>query len=263
VEYRETIVINPMFATTYFFFAVQEEPWNDPRVRRALALLLPWDEIRDPEVLFTPAVSLVPPIPGYRGVEGLTEQNREEALLLLDEAGYPGGVGLPEMTFRVPVGMETARVFLSMRDTWEEELGLSIEAEVVPYPAYFSALSEPGYTLGTISWIGDFADPLTFLQMWTSDSNLNDSGYSNPEYDELIDEAIGIAPPARFDRLKEAEEMILQSGLVLPISHSPAINLVDLSFIDGWYPNPLDIHPFKYLSFAEFRPSRDVASLLR
>jgi peptide/nickel transport system substrate-binding protein/oligopeptide transport system substrate-binding protein len=261
VDYRETIVINPMFATTYFFFSTREEPWSDPRVRRAMALLLPWAEIRDPEILFTPAETLVPPIPDYRDVDGIVEQNREEALLLLDEAGYPGGADLPDITFRIPSGMETARVYTLMRETWEEELGITAEADIIPYPAYFSALSSPGYTLGTISWIGDFADPLTFLQMWTSDSNLNDSGYTDSEYDELIDEAIGMGAPIRFDRLEEAEEKILQSGLVLPISHSPAINLVDLNFIEGWYPNPLDIHPFKYLRFAEFRPSRDVASL--
>jgi peptide/nickel transport system substrate-binding protein/oligopeptide transport system substrate-binding protein len=46
---------------------------------------------------------------------------------------------------------------------------------------------------------------------------------------------------------------------VLPIAYSPAINIVDTDELDGWYPNVLDIHPFKYLSFKALTPLPGVA----
>jgi peptide/nickel transport system substrate-binding protein/oligopeptide transport system substrate-binding protein len=45
------------------------------------------------------------------------------------------------------------------------------------------------------------------------------------------------------------------------VSHSPSINLIDLELVDGWYPNPLDIHPFKFIRPASGEPISDVASL--
>jgi peptide/nickel transport system substrate-binding protein/oligopeptide transport system substrate-binding protein len=63
----------------------------------------------------------------------------------------------------------------------------------------------------------------------------------------------------RWETLAEAETLLLSRGTVLPISYSPAINIVDTDEIEGWYPNVLDIHPFKYMSFKSFRPLPGVA----
>lgn len=260
ILYPEDIVINPMFATSYFFFRSDEEPYNDPRVRRALVLLLPWDEIRDPEIYFTPAQTLVPPIPRYPEADGITSSDEEEALGLLEEAGFPGGTGLRPVTVRIPGGEDNQRIADLMEASWGEYLNLEVAVEIVEYPQYFDSLEEDTYELGSISWIGDFADPLTFLQMWTSGSNLNDAGFSSTEYDALIGESMAQAGMERFETLSEAERIILETGVVLPISHSPAINLIDLARIDGWYPNPLDIHPFKHLRFRSRRPVPGVAS---
>lgn len=261
ILYPEDIVINPMFATSYFFFRSEEEPFDDPRVRRALVLLLPWDQIRDPEIYFTPAQTLVPPIPRYPEVDGITATNIEEALGLLDEAGFPRGRGLTPVTVRIPGGEDNQRIADLMEESWGEHLNLDVLVEIVEYPRYFDSLEEDGYEIGSISWIGDFADPLTFLQMWTSGSNLNDAGFSSLEYDSLIGESMGQTGRERLETLSRAEEIILDTGVVLPISHSPAINLIDLERIDGWYPNPLDIHPFKHLRFRSRRPVPGVAGL--
>ena len=59
--------------------------------------------------------------------------------------------------------------------------------------------------------------------------------------------------------LGQAERMLLHDAIVLPISHSAAVNLIDLDLVAGWYPNPLDIHPFKHLAYASGRPLPNVA----
>lgn len=257
---REELVVNPLFATTYYQLSAHRKPFDDARVRRAFALALPWETIRDPEVWFVPAQTLVPSLPSYPVAEGIAERNLEQARDLLTEAGYPGGEGLPEVTITIPFEVENDVVASQMITAWTEELGATVIAETVPYPAYFDLIEEEQFMVSTISWIGDFADPLTFLDMWTTGSNLNNSRYSNPAYDELISEASGLTGDERYQMLSEAEQIILNDGVVLPVSHSPSINLINRELIDGWYANPLDIHPLKYLQFATGGPIPYVAS---
>lgn len=259
VLHQDTIIVNPLFATGYFYFSNTRKPWNDGRVRRALALLAPWDLIRSSDYQFIPATTLVPPVPRYPSPEKIEAVNRQEALRLLEEAGYPGGKGLPKVIFRLPEGEGTRRIAALMAAAWKE-LGIDSEINTHSYPAYFDVLKAGDYTLGTITWIGDFADPLSFLQMWTTSSNLNDGRYSEAEYDALIKKSMGQSGEERYKTLSAAESLILAGAQVLPVSHSPAINLVDLHYIDGWYRNPLDIHPFKYLAFA---PYKDLPGVVR
>ncbi|MFW6228824.1 MAG: ABC transporter substrate-binding protein, partial [Alkalispirochaeta sp.] len=238
----------------YYFLRADVEPFSDDRVRRALALLLPWEEIRSPDIHLSPATTLVPPIPYYPEIDGITEQRIDEALALLDEAGYTRGVRIPGISVHIPQGEETMRVAEIMQESWEEHLEVSVDIQVTPYPAYFDALGESDFTVGTVSWIGDFADPLTFLQMWISDSNVNDAGFTNLRYDRLIDDSMVERGKTRYEILGRAEELLLQTGTVLPVSHSPSINLIDLKAVDGWFPNPLDVHPLKYLKFTDQEP---------
>ena len=63
----------------------------------------------------------------------------------------------------------------------------------------------------------------------------------------------------RYKTLAEAEKLLLDWGVVMPISYTPALNIIDTDEIDGWYQNPLDIHPFKYLNYAAYRPLPGVA----
>ncbi len=258
VQFPETIVVNPLFATTYYFLRADIEPFSDERVRRALALLLPWDQIRDPEIQFIPTDTLVPQIPYYPEVTGIQGPNQEEALELLKDAGYRQGVRLPTITVHIPEGQESLRVAELMKESWERALEVSVNIRATPYPEYFDTISDGEFTVGTVSWIGDFADPLTFLQMWITDSNVNDAGFSNPEYDALIDDSMLERGPGRYEILGEAEEILLRTGTVLPISHSPSINLIDLNAVDGWFPNPLDVHPFRYLRFTDRDPAPGV-----
>ncbi len=238
----QSLHIHPLFATSYFYFNNQEKPWNDPRVRKGLALLLPWEKIRSSSYL--PTSRLVPDIPGYPAFEGIEKENIKEAMKLLKEAGYPRGKGLPVIKIRVSSGNDP--VLGLMKETWEKYLKTRVVIDEVPYPRFFSSLKEPAYSIGEISWIGDYADPMTFLQMWLSDSSLNDACYKSRRYDKILKQAEGAS---RFEKLGEAEKLLLMTAQVMPISHSPAINLLDLRFIEGWYPNVLDIHPFKYIGF--------------
>ncbi|MDR0291063.1 MAG: peptide ABC transporter substrate-binding protein [Treponema sp.] len=249
---RSGIQINAMFATHYYFIRSKEKPWDDYRIRRALTLALPWDEIRGGHYL--PAKTLIYPLPGYPNIEGLSATKLEEARELLNEAGFSGGIGLPELVMRITPSSEAARISGLMATTWKEKLGVPVRVEVIPYNRYFQMLKADGYTVGFSTWIGDFADPYTFLQMWRRDSNLNDAHHSDDDYEELMEKSMLEEGEPRWAILANAEKLLLERGSVLPISYSPAVNIVDINELGGWFPNALDIHPFKYLNFKALRP---------
>jgi len=254
---RSGIQFNIMFATHYYYIRCNDAPWNDSRIRRAMTLVLPWDEIRGAYAL--PAKTLIFPIAGYPLLDGIYKTNYEEAKQLIAQAGFAGGKGMPEIVIRLTPSHEAARVGSIMAGAWIENLGLKARVEVVPYERYFQSMKESGYVIGSSTWIGDFADPYTFLQMWRRDSNLNDARHYDADYEALIERSMIEEGEVRFATLAEAEKLLLERGVVLPISYSPALNIVDTGELDGWFKNALDIHPFKYLTFKTYRPLPGVA----
>ncbi|MDR3302105.1 MAG: peptide ABC transporter substrate-binding protein [Spirochaetaceae bacterium] len=257
IKDRSGLAVNPIFATYYYYIRSARKPWNDYHVRRALSLALPWEKLR--EGYYLPAKTLVYPITGYPEIEGLDNTDIEQAKKLLLDAGFPAGQGLPELVFRVSPGAEAERIGGIMASVWKEELGIKVKIEVVPFGAYFDSLKEDNYDVGFSTWIGDFADPYTFLQMWRRDSNLNDARHNDSEYEKLLDRSMSEEGESRLKTLSEAEELLLTRGNVLPISYSFAVNIVDTGELDGWYRNVLDIHPFKYLKFRPQSPLPSVA----
>jgi peptide/nickel transport system substrate-binding protein/oligopeptide transport system substrate-binding protein len=247
---RSGIMVNPMFATHYYYIR-SIGPWKDYRLRRALTLALPWNAIR--EEYYLPAKTLIYPIAGYPEITGIEEPDTEEAQRLLEEAGYPKGVGLPELVIRITPSEDADRIAKLMAAAWMQ-LGIPVKLDVVPYNRYFQSLKEKDYNIGSTTWIGDFADPYTFLQMWRRDSNLNDAYNDDPDYEALMERSMIEEGDERYATLAEAEQLLLDHGTVLPVSYSPAVNVVDTDEIEGWFPNALDIHPFKYFRFKAFRP---------
>jgi oligopeptide transport system substrate-binding protein len=189
-----------------------------------------------------PTATLVLASEGYSEVKGVDAEDEAEARRLLAKSGHPEGSGLPPIVIMVPEAADPARV-----------AAVRVEVRQVPAADYFDQVragpAKSGYTLASTTWIGDFADPVAFLGMWTAESNLNDARLADPEYDRLVAAAEAKEEQARLKALAEAETRLLAGAAVLPLYHSPAINVVDIDLVQGWHMNALDIHPFKYLSF--------------
>ncbi|MCL2481166.1 MAG: peptide ABC transporter substrate-binding protein [Spirochaetaceae bacterium] len=246
IKEKKHIIFNASFAANYFFFNSKNEPWDNETLRQALVLAAPLEKIRDNNFLFFPASTLVPPIPDYPQITGFEKQDKEKAVSLLKE----NNLSLPkELVIKIPESFESARVATMLKESWEEIFGIAVKINIMSYQNYYQDLKKDDYALGTMSWIGDFPDPLTFLQMWTSSSNLNDAGYKNSAFDSDITKSLSLIGRERYELLSKAEKKLIDSAIILPVSFTPSINLVNTDIISGWYPNPIDIHPMKYFKF--------------
>ena len=76
---------------------------------------------------------------------------------------------------------------------------------------------------------------------------LNDSKWHNDDFDKLIDEAARVSADKRYALLAQAEEILLDEGVVIPLYHSVSMNVINLKEIGGWAANAFDYHPLKYL----------------
>ena len=254
-----SLQINPQFSTSYYFFSAARPPYDDERIRRALLMLLPLNEIRSEDVHFFPSSVLIPQIPGYPEVSGIQEPDRIAALELLKSAGYPDGQGLPVIQVTLSNNSESRRVGEIMKNSWEEILNVSVELSYKDYYEYQNTLKSESFTIGSLSWIGDYADPMTFLQLWSGDSTLNLANYVDPQFDELLRDSNGLIGLIRYESLAKAEDYLLNSAILLPVSHSPSLHVVNLEVIGGWYATALDVHPVKYLYQKKLVPPANIA----
>ena len=99
------------------------------------------------------------------------------------------------------------------------------------------------YNICRRAWIGDYYDPFTFLQMYLTDGENNNTGFSHPEYDQLMLEATRERDPEKRLRILERGERILMDELpIVPIYFYVSKNMVK-PHVRGFYNNVQDMHP--------------------
>jgi oligopeptide transport system substrate-binding protein len=261
-ELLDVLLKRPDFHTfnylgTYFVrFNVTKKPFDDPRVRKALALAV--DKKRIVEKITKggeqTASHLVPGgTANYDSPDGL-DYNPVLARKLLAEAGYPDGKKFPQFQylFNASAGGGSKiheKVAVELQQMWRDELGINMELRQTEWTAYLSAQTQLDFDLSRSSWIGDYDDAQTFLGMFTSNDGNNRTGWKNPGYDELIRKANDEPDlQARGKLFQQAETILVRDELpIIPLYFYVGINYFDTNKIQGIYPNILDNHPLQYI----------------
>ncbi len=258
----ETLYIAPQFGTEFVFFKAQNKPWDNADLRNAVISAIPWSVLRSG---IMPAETLILPIGSYPDIVGITERDIEYAKELLKKAGYEvlydeDGNAIPtglELTFAIP-DLDYTREQAQIMVDGLAEVGIRLNIETTPSERYLGSFEGWDADLFTYTWIGDFADPLAFLELFRRGSSLRETEWTDDEFESLLEEATTIEDlDERYEKLSEAEQFLLDAGVILPLSHPVSFNVVDTSVLGGWYPNALDIHPFKNMYFIEQEASTD------
>ncbi len=249
------IRVSQQFGTSYFFFK-SEGAFANSTFRNALLSAIPWTELRSEEHI--PATTLVLPLPFFPYVEGIEEYNLDKAKKLLEKSGIEGAE--IQLTIEIPDYEPSIKKAELLKKVWEE-LGIQVEVSVVPSTRYSSTVENSTADLFSYNWIGDYADPTAFLELFKGNSTLNESNWKNDEFDSLLLEAAKTSnTEERYKILAQAEKVLLDSGILIPLSHTLSVNIVD-SGLSGWHDNPLDIHPYKYLYFDVKKSLNNLAQL--
>jgi oligopeptide transport system substrate-binding protein len=258
VELLDVLLKRPDFHTapilgTYFIrFNVNKKPFNDVRVRQAMALALNKERITKKltKAGEMPAENYTPPgIARYHAPKGLG-YDPEKARKLLAEAGYPGGKGFPrfEYMFNAAAGGAAKiheKIAVEMQQMWRDELGINMELRQVEWKVYLANQSKIAFDTCRASWIGDYNDADTFLNMFMTGGGNNRTGWSNARYDELIRLADKENDPAKREKyFQEAETILIkEENPIIPIYFYMGFNYYRTNEIKGIYPNILDSHP--------------------
>jgi oligopeptide transport system substrate-binding protein len=193
------------------------------------------------------ALSFVPPgIPGYQPPEGLSE-NPEKARELLAQAGYPGGKGFPLTTYLYSEGELNEGVAVELQAMWREQLGVTVQLARQEWKVYLNSLGSLDYGIARSSWVGDYPDPNTFLNLFLSGSGNNRTGWSNAVYDHLIEEAATARDSKhRFEIFRQAEKLLVcDESPIAPLFFYVGIQLYNSDQLGGIEANVLDEHPLR------------------
>jgi oligopeptide transport system substrate-binding protein len=248
--------VAPFAAVGLYIFNTTRPPFNDQRVRQALAMAI------DREVLVDkvtrggelPAYGIVPDgIANYISQKvswaKMSQAEREaSAIKLMSEAGYG-----PRKPLNVRLNYVTSenrkQIAVAIAAMWKK-LGVNVELVNTELRVNSANMRQGNFEVGFIAaWSGDYNDAQTFLFQWqTSTIQANFSRFSNRDYDRLMDEASVTGDQSkRAQLLGQAETVLLREMPILPIFFGVAKNLVSTR-VKGWEDNLLNITYVKNLS---------------
>jgi len=239
---RQSYVTHPLLRGYYYGFNTRLPPFDDARVRRAFAMAI--DRSEFPRVLQggeLPAGYWVPPGMPYHNPDIGLAFDPEAARALLREAGLDASQLAP---IRVVYNTDQTHKLVAekVQAQWSQHLGVEVELENREWKVFLRELNAnppPVYRLG---WGADFPDPDNFMNLFTSYSDNNHSGWGNPRYDALVERAAREADPERRQRLYDEAQRILceEEVPIVPLFVS-SLNLAVSSRVRNFEPNAMDI----------------------
>lgn len=241
----------PFLGNYFFRFNVKRKPFNDVRVRKAFSLVVDKDYLVDhiTRAGERPAQGFVPPGAGsgYQPPP-MYQRDPEKARQLLAEAGYPDGKGFPIVYYLYRADSDLDQdVAVELQSMFRRELGVTVQLQRQEWTALLESQQRIDYDISRSSWVGDYNDPNTFMDMFVTDGGNNETGWSNKHYDELI-AAAGREndPEKRFAIFREAEKILVtDEAPICPLYYYVGIQFYDAEKLGGIEANLLDEHPLK------------------
>lgn len=248
-----SVNIHPYLGTYYYALNTCRPPLNDVRVRTALNLAIDRDLLVEkvananklPAYYFTP-----PGISGYTSSTSLTF-DPIRAQELLAEAGFPKGRGFPKLELVYATNDHNRDIALAIQSMWAKELNIHITLVNEDSKSCLDKRARKDFDIMRCSWIADYADPTSFLNLFKSNSTNNHTCWSHPTYDAHIEQAEHtISLSDRIHAFDQAEALLVQELPIIPIYFYTCSYRLSPK-VTGWDANILDLHPYQYVDLVE------------
>lgn len=240
----------PYLGTYFFLFNTTRPPVDDVLVRKALSMSIDRQKLNDTVLQKSnvPAYSITPP--GTLGYEPprLFDYDPEQARQLLADAGFPDGQGWPGLELIYNTSESHRKIAVALQQMWKDVLNIQVTISNQEWKVYLDSVTQMEFDIARRGWIGDYVDPNNFLDLFLTDGGNNNTGFSDPRYDEMITR---LAPQAktreeRFAIFKEAETMLMEQMPILPIYTYTSKHLIHHS-VKGMPANLMDSLNLKYV----------------
>jgi oligopeptide transport system substrate-binding protein len=242
--------LEPAISTYFYFFNTTRPPLDNVLVRRALSLAIDRQTIVDKVTLGgqKPAGSMVPPeFEDYQPPDNAVSFNPEEARRLLAEAGYPNGEGFPRVELLFNTSEGHRKIAEAIVEMWAKHLNIKPVLDNTEWKVFLDRQSHLDYDVSRSGWLGDYLDPLTFLELFRTGNGNNDSGWSNPRYDALIEAAfVAPSPDEHYRLMREAEAILVEDMPIAPVYFYTRAYMLDPR-VQNWNPAPMEYRPWKYI----------------
>jgi oligopeptide transport system substrate-binding protein len=277
-QYKDEYSLHPEVAVEYYSLSVKKPPMDNINVRKALALAIDRDSLAKFRKTIKPLVDFTPEgiFPKYEEARQkvYTEElakigssldewkarkfDAEKARKLMTEAGFPvqGSAGsytcptfpVDVVTLTYNTAESNQKVAEFVQAQWKQNLGITVPLKNMEFKTFLPYRSAVEYQ-GAVrnGWVGDYMDPFTFLNLFYSPQNDGATGWWDPKYDKMLDDANKETDEMkRFEILARAEFYVMQQQIVIPLG-TAGTSWVKKPYIKGMYPNPGTLHPWKFV----------------
>lgn len=277
-QYKDEYSLHPEVSIEYYSLSVKKPPMDNINVRKAFSLAIDRESLAKFRKTLKPLIDFTPEgiFPKYEKArqkvysEELQKQgssleewkarvfDADKARKLMTDAGFPvqkSGSGYTCPTFpveKVSITYNTAesnqKVAEFVQAQWKQNLGISVPLKNMEFKTFLPYRSAVEYS-GMVrnGWVGDYMDPFTFLNLFYSPQNDGATGWWDPKYDKMLDDANQQTDEMkRFEMLARAEFYVMQQQIVIPLGTS-GTSWMKKPYVKGMYPNPGTLHPWKFV----------------
>lgn len=244
----------PYFGTVMFGFQTAKPPFDDRALRLALNLAIDREVLADKLLrrVYLPAWTVVPPMAGYAApvpdwAHRPAAERHARARELYAEAGYSSARPLRVEMVYPTQGQDVRRVLEAITAMWRSVLGAEVKLVNQEFRVFVDNRTIGRHLFCFNAWIGDYPDPLTFLDLPRTTSAENWVNYANPRYDALLDQALASPDDAaRLALYAQAERVRTDDAIDLPLYYYQSRHLIKPE-VRGWQDNVMDRHPSREL----------------
>ncbi|MDR2776533.1 MAG: peptide ABC transporter substrate-binding protein [Puniceicoccales bacterium] len=248
------LMLSPAFECLSLVFNATNPVFQNKNIRLAMALAIDREKllakIGKNKVLA--AYGFIPPYDSKYDSSPLFKQDIQLARKLFEEAGYNSTAKFPPVKILCDT-LETglyAIILEQIREDWKNVLGVDTFVDNKGVDSFFAHRKKATFDMIKVSFGGLYYNPAFIMHIFTSKDPHNYGKWSDPTYDEMFKRIEKTTNKKKLRRLiREAELYLIDKMPAIPLvfnSHSFLVR----KRIGGWFPNPMNMHPLKFVYFA-------------